>query len=99
MYSLTAVHCHCGACPCRLASLLNYAQNGILKVSARDKVTGAENSVVITNSKGRLSSAEVDRMVAEAAKYAEEDRAFTERLEAKNSLEMLACTCVLQRSH
>ena len=46
--------------------------------------------MVITNSKGRLSTAEVDKMVAEAEKYAAEDKAFTERLEAKNAVEMLA---------
>ena len=52
--------------------------------------------MVITNSKGRLSTAEVDKMVAEAEKYAAEDTAFTELvivfywLEAKNAVEMLA---------
>ena len=46
--------------------------------------------MVITTSKGRLSTAEVDKMVAEAEKYAAEDTAFTERLEAKNAVEMLA---------
>ena len=46
--------------------------------------------------KGRLSTAEVDKMVAEAEKYAAEDTAFTELvivfywLEAKNAVEMLA---------
>ena len=46
--------------------------------------------MVITNSKGRLSEDEVEKMVAEAEKYAEEDRLFTERLAAKNDLEMMA---------
>ena len=64
--------------------------NGILKVSARDKVTMVENSVVIENAKGRLSSDEVDAMVAEAEKFAAEDKAFTEKLAARSAVEKLA---------
>merc|ERR1719370_2185393 len=44
--------------------------NGILNVSAVDKSTMKENKITITNDKGRLSQEEVDRMVAEAEKYA-----------------------------
>lgn len=87
----TRVHtCGYAACLLTVACLCAFLQNGILKVSACDKVTGAENSVVITNSKGRLSEDEVEKMVAEAEKYTEEDRLFTERLAAKNDLEMMA---------
>jgi len=61
--------------------------NGILNVSAADKSTGKSNQIVITNEKGRLSQAEIDRMVQEAEKYASEDASNKERVEAKNGLE------------
>merc|ERR1719201_2440345 len=61
--------------------------NGILNVSAQDKSTGKANQITITNEKGRLSQAEIDRMVQEAEKYASEDAAAKEKIEAKNGLE------------
>ncbi|OTA81241.1 hypothetical protein M434DRAFT_401433 [Hypoxylon sp. CO27-5] len=64
--------------------------NGILKVSAHDKGTGNKESVTITNDKGRLSQEEIERMVAEAEKFAEEDKATRERIEARNALENYA---------
>jgi len=64
--------------------------NGILKVSAHDKGTGKSESVTINNDKGRLSQEEIDRMVAEAEQYAEEDKATRERIEARNGLENYA---------
>lgn len=64
--------------------------NGILRVSAGDKGTGKSESITITNDKGRLSAEEIERMVAEAEKYAEEDKATRERIEARNGLENYA---------
>ncbi|EGS19927.1 uncharacterized protein CTHT_0044200 [Thermochaetoides thermophila DSM 1495] len=64
--------------------------NGILKVSAVDKGTGKSESITITNDKGRLTQEEIDRMIAEAEKYAEEDKATRERIEARNALENYA---------
>merc|ERR1712013_812350 len=61
--------------------------NGILNVSAQDKSTGKANQITITNEKGRLSQSEIDRMVQEAEKYASEDAAAKEKIEAKNGLE------------
>merc|ERR1712013_508376 len=61
--------------------------NGILNVSAQDKSTGKSSQITITNEKGRLSQSEIDRMVNEAEKYAAEDQANKERIEAKNGLE------------
>jgi heat shock protein 5 len=61
--------------------------NGILKVSASDKGTGKHESITINNDKGRLSAEEIERMVEEAEKYADEDKAVRERIEARNSLE------------
>lgn len=64
--------------------------NGILRVSAGDKGTGKSESITITNDKGRLSAEEIERMVEEAEKYAEEDKVTRERIEARNSLENYA---------
>ncbi|PWW72457.1 heat shock protein 70 [Tuber magnatum] len=66
--------------------------NGILKVSAADKGTGKSESITITNERGRLSQDEIDRMVAEAEKFADEDKANRERIEARNGLENYAFT-------
>ncbi|CCU75862.1 hypothetical protein BGHDH14_bgh00767 [Blumeria hordei DH14] len=61
--------------------------NGILKVLAADKGTGKSESITITNDKGRLTQEEIERMVAEAEKYADEDKAKKERIDARNGLE------------
>ncbi|KAF2123890.1 heat shock protein 70 [Dothidotthia symphoricarpi CBS 119687] len=64
--------------------------NGMLKVSAIDKGTGKGESITITNDKGRLSAEDIERMVEEAEKYAEEDKATRERIESRNKLENYA---------
>ncbi|KAI2886912.1 hypothetical protein CBS76997_4971 [Aspergillus niger] len=64
--------------------------NGILKVHASDKGTGKAESITITNDKGRLSQEEIDRMVAEAEEFAEEDKAIKAKIEARNTLENYA---------
>jgi heat shock protein 5 len=64
--------------------------NGILKVSAADKGTGKSESITINNERGRLSQDEIDRMVAEAEKFADEDKANREKIEARNALENYA---------
>jgi molecular chaperone DnaK len=51
--------------------------NGILNVSAKDKATGKEQSIVIKASSG-LSDDEIDRMVKDAEAHAEDDRKFHE---------------------
>merc|ERR1711918_230091 len=61
--------------------------NGILNVSAQDKSTGKSNQITITNEKGRLSQAEIDRMVQEAEKDRAEDEQNRSKIEAKNGLE------------
>lgn len=48
--------------------------------------SGKSESITITNEKGRLSKDEIDRMVAEAEKFAAEDEAQRKRIEALNSL-------------
>lgn len=62
--------------------------NGILKVSARDKGTGREQSVSITNT-GGLSSTEIERMRQEADVYADEDRNRKQIVELKNQADSL----------
>ena len=64
--------------------------NGILKVTAGDKGTGKAETITITNDKGRLSQEEIDRMIAEAEKYQEEDKATAEKITARNALENYA---------
>lgn len=64
--------------------------NGILKVEATDKGTGKSESITITNDKGRLSRDDIDRMVEEAEKYAQQDAELKAKIEARNSLENYA---------
>merc|ERR1712166_1546506 len=61
--------------------------NGMLNVSALEKSTGKEQKITITNDKSRLSPEDVQKMTADAEKYAEEDAAFKNKVESKNSLE------------
>merc|ERR1712171_9089 len=61
--------------------------NGMLNVSALEKSTDKENKITITNDKSRLSKEDVEKMTADAEKYAKEDAAFKEKVEAKNGLE------------
>ncbi|KAF8468308.1 heat shock protein 70 family [Kalaharituber pfeilii] len=64
--------------------------NGIMNVSAVEKGTGKSNKITITNDKGRLSKEEIERMLAEAEKYKEEDAREAARIAAKNALESYA---------
>jgi molecular chaperone DnaK len=57
--------------------------NGILHVSAKDKATGKEQSIVIKASSG-LTEGEIDRMVKDAETHAEEDRKLRELVDARN---------------
>jgi len=61
--------------------------NGILNVSAEEKSSGKIQKITITNDKGRLSKEEIEKMVADAEKFKEEDEANKVRIESKNSLE------------
>jgi molecular chaperone DnaK len=62
--------------------------NGILNVSAKDKATGKEQSIVIKASSG-LSDEEIEQMVKDAEANAEADKAFEEVVQARNALEGL----------
>ncbi|XP_045456586.1 major heat shock 70 kDa protein Ba-like isoform X24 [Melitaea cinxia] len=61
--------------------------NGILNVSAKENSTGRSKNIVIKNDKGRLSQAEIDRMLSEAERYKEEDEKQRQRVAARNQLE------------
>ncbi|WP_020209142.1 molecular chaperone DnaK [Gilvimarinus chinensis] len=62
--------------------------NGILNVSAKDKATGKEQSIVIKASSG-LSDDEIDQMVKDAEANAEADKKFEKLVTARNSLDGL----------
>ena len=62
--------------------------NGILNVSAKDKATGKEQSIVIKASSG-LSDEDIEKMVKDAELHAEEDKQFQELVNARNQAEAL----------
>lgn len=62
--------------------------NGILNVSAKDKATNKEQSIVIKASSG-LSEAEIEKMVRDAEAHAEEDRKLRELVDARNQADSL----------
>jgi molecular chaperone DnaK len=62
--------------------------NGILNVSAKDKATGKEQSIVIKASSG-LSDDEVEKMVKDAEAHADEDRKFHELVTVRNQADGL----------
>ncbi len=63
--------------------------NGILNVSARDKDTGAEQRITISES-SNLDSAEIERMIADAERHRAEDQRLRERIDARNELDSVA---------
>ena len=62
--------------------------NGILNVSAKDKATGKEQSIVIKASSG-LSDDEIEQMVADAEANAEADKEFEEMVQVRNTADGL----------
>jgi molecular chaperone DnaK len=62
--------------------------NGILNVSAKDRNTGREQSIVIKASSG-LSEDEIERMVKDAETHADDDRKFQELVQARNQADAL----------
>ncbi|XP_052837151.1 heat shock 70 kDa protein cognate 2 [Drosophila gunungcola] len=67
--------------------------DGILNVNAKDSSTGKSEKITITNDKGRLSKAEIDRMLSEAEKYKVEDDRQRERVQSRNNLEAYIYGC------
>jgi molecular chaperone DnaK (HSP70) len=64
--------------------------NGILQVSAEDKGTGNREKITITNDQNRLSPDDIDRMIKDAERFADDDKKLKERVEARNELESYA---------
>ncbi|MCG1012702.1 molecular chaperone DnaK [Tepidanaerobacter sp. GT38] len=62
--------------------------NGIVNVSAKDLGTGKEQKITITSSSG-LKEEEIQRMIKDAERFAEEDRKKKEKVEAKNKADSL----------
>ena len=62
--------------------------NGMLNVSAKDKNTGKEQSIVIKASSG-LSDEDIEKMVKDAEANAEDDKKFEELVKTKNNADML----------
>jgi heat shock protein 1/8 len=60
--------------------------NGILKVTAKERISSKSANLVISNSL-RLSSTQINEMIANAEKFKAADKEFQERLEAKQQLE------------
>ena len=61
--------------------------NGILSIGAHDKGTGKSQTLTITSEKGRLSDAEIERMVREAEEFADQDEVEKAKVQARNELE------------
>jgi len=61
--------------------------NQMLEVRAEDKGTGASESIEIKSDNNRLSDEEIQKMIDDATKYADEDNAIKAKVEAKNELE------------
>lgn len=61
--------------------------DGILQVTAEDKGTGKKEKIIITNDEHRLKAEDIDRMVRDAEKYAEEDKKNQERVDSRSDLE------------
>jgi len=61
--------------------------DGILTVSAVITATANKAEITITNSKGRLTEEEIERMLREAEEFAEEDKATKERVSAKSAFQ------------
>jgi L1 cell adhesion molecule like protein len=61
--------------------------NGILNVSACEKSSGKSEKITINNDSNKLSKEDIERMIAEAEKYKDDDDKAQKRIDAKNKLE------------
>tara|TARA_Y100000816_G_scaffold80916_1_gene55326 strand:+ start:12875 stop:14848 length:1974 start_codon:yes stop_codon:yes gene_type:complete len=63
--------------------------NGILTVSAIEKSTGKSDEIKVTNDKGRLSKEDIEKMVADAEQFKEDDEKAKKMIDARNNFEGL----------
>jgi heat shock protein 1/8 len=61
--------------------------NGILNVSALEKSSSISKNIKITNENGRLTKDQIDKMIADAEKFKEDDKILKETIDIKNSFE------------
>ena len=61
--------------------------NGILNVTACEKSTGKSEAITVTNDKSRLSKEDIEKMVADAEKFKEEDERMKQLIDARNNFE------------
>lgn len=61
--------------------------NGILQVQACEKSSGKSEKITIKNDSGRLSDDQIEKMIADAEKFKEEDEKAQKKVQAKNNLE------------
>lgn len=61
--------------------------NGVLRVGAEDKGAGSKESITISNDQNRLTPEDIEKMVQDAEKFADEDKKLKEKVEARNELE------------
>jgi chaperone protein DnaK len=64
--------------------------NGILQVSAEDKGTGNKEKITITNDQNRLTPEDIEKMINDAEKFADDDAKLKSRVESRNELESYA---------
>lgn len=64
--------------------------NGILTVWANETSSGKKHQITIDAQKGRLTDEQIDDMISAAERFAEDDREYRGRMEARNALEGLA---------
>uniref|UniRef100_A0A0R3WFA4 Heat shock protein 70 n=1 Tax=Taenia asiatica TaxID=60517 RepID=A0A0R3WFA4_TAEAS len=67
-------------------------ENGILHVSAVERSTGKQNSITITNYRGRLSEKDIEQMLKDVEKFEQEDERERSRMAAKNELVDYVCS-------
>ena len=75
-----------------LEAIFEVDANGILKVTAVEKSTGRSANITISNSIGRLSTEEIEKMISDAEKFKSSDDAFAKRHE-QNKIGSLRCLC------
>ena len=76
----------------RLLLAMIHCTSTFVQVTAEDKGTGNKNNIVINSNTNRLSPDEIDRMIKDSEKFADEDKKVKERVDAKNELESYVAT-------
>ncbi|MHC1566404.1 MAG: molecular chaperone DnaK [Candidatus Syntropharchaeia archaeon] len=72
----------------RIEVVFDIDADGIMHVSAKDLDTGKEQKIMLTEST-KLREDEIEKMIIEAEKFAEEDKRIKERIETKNEADLL----------